>query len=135
VSLPEISARIRRLQGEPCYKSEYQLCDQFLRACIEDGLSDDHIVMLAREHQPTKDRFKPNEDYPSTFESRIDATIASLRLEHPLSVDAPSYIDWNSLGEAVTATSWCIDNWTWMHRRLSLNGGVWRRQMPSDLGR
>jgi len=62
VSLPEISARIRRLQGEPCYRSQHELSDQFLRACIEDGLSDDHIVMLAREHKPTKERFKPNED-------------------------------------------------------------------------
>jgi len=89
VSLPEISARIRRLQDEPCYKSEYQLSEQFLRPCLEDGLSDDHIVILARDHQPTKDRFKPNEDYPSTFESRIDATIASLRLEHPLLMTRP----------------------------------------------
>ena len=62
MSLPEISARIRRLQGEPCYRSQHELSDQFLRACIEDGLSDDHIVMLAREHKPTKERFKPNED-------------------------------------------------------------------------
>ncbi len=56
------------------------------------------------------------------FESRIDATIASLRLEHPLSVDAPSYIDWNSLGEAVTATSWCIDNWIERGDHVSLVG-------------
>ncbi len=122
MSLPEISARIRRLQGEPCYRSQYELCDQFLRACIEDGLSDDHIVMLAREHKPTQERFKPNEDCPSAFESRIDATIATLRLEHPLSVDAPSYIDWKYLGEAVTATSWCIDNWIERGDHVSLVG-------------
>jgi len=78
VSLPEISARIRRLQGEWSYKGAYQLCEEFLLACMQEGLSDDHIVILAREHKPTQERFKPNEDCPSTFESRIDATIATL---------------------------------------------------------
>jgi len=122
VSLPEISARIRRLQDEPSYRSAYEQSDQFLRACIEDGLGDDHIVMLARAHQPTKDRFQPNEDYPSSFEGRIDATIATFRLEHPLSVDAPSYIDWKSLGQAVTVTNWCIDNWIERGDHVSLVG-------------
>ncbi len=122
MSLPEISARIRRLQGEWSYKGAYQLCEEFLLACMQEGLSDDHIVILAREHKPTQERFKPNEDCPSTFESRIDATLATLRLEHPLSVDAPSYIDWNSLGEAVTATNWCIDNWIERGDHVSLVG-------------
>ncbi len=39
-----------------------------------------------------------------------------------LSVDAPSYIDWNSSGEAVTATSWCIDNWIERGDHVSLVG-------------
>jgi len=47
VSLPEISARIRRLQGEWSYKGAYQLCEEFLLACMQEGLSDDHIVILA----------------------------------------------------------------------------------------
>lgn len=121
MSLPEISARLRRLQGEGTYKSEYQLCEEFLLACMQEGLSDDHIVILAREHKPTQERFKQN-DYPSTFESRIDGTLAELRSEHPLSVDSPSYIDWNSAGEAATATGWCIDNWIGRGDHVSLVG-------------
>lgn len=121
MSLPEISARIRRLQGEGSYKGEYQLCEEFLLACMQEGLSDDHIVILAREHKPTQERFKQN-DYPSTFESRIDGTLAELRSEHPLSVDSPSYIDWNSAGEAATATGWCIDNWIERGDHVSLVG-------------
>jgi len=121
VSLPDISARTRRLQGEPSYKSEFQLCDEFLLACIQEGLSDDHIVMLAREHRPTRDRFTSGDNY-SSFESRIDQTLAKLRLAHPLSVEAPSYIDWSSLGEAGTATSWCIDNWIERGDHVSLVG-------------
>jgi len=121
VSLPEISARIRRLQGEWSYKGEYQLCEEFLLACMQEGLSDDHIVILAREHKPTQERFQQS-DYPSTFESRIDETLAELRSEHPLSVDRPAYIDWNSAGEALTATSWCIDNWIERGDHVSLVG-------------
>lgn len=50
---PRISSRLRRLRGEPTSDDPVSQSYGFIRQCLEEGIEDNEIVIMAREHKPT----------------------------------------------------------------------------------
>lgn len=75
----------------------------FLSLCIEEGLDDDEIVILTREHAPTKAAFEYDP------EAVVERLLKKLRAE--AGTTEPQFLDWTTPVPAAGTTAWCIGDW------------------------
>lgn len=92
-----------------------------LRLCIDEGLDNDEIVILSRDHQPTLEAFE------SDPEAMVELLLAKFRPEAP-APSRPVYLEWAEASEAPAAVSWCVEGWIEQGDSVSLTG-------PAKLGK
>src|SRR4051812_8716360 len=117
-----ISSRLRRLRGEPASVDFQSQSEAFIRQCLEEGLGDDDIVMMAREHDPTKERFEQS----GSRDGMIERVIGKLRDQGvgvgALIDDGARYLDWGDDSEGKHAITWCIEAFIEAGASVSLVG-------------
>jgi len=98
-----LSDRVRRHLGEVPDEVAKQ-SDALLRLCIDEGYDEDRIVLLAREHRPSRER------YQFDLDARVVKRYNHLREQQPESLQNPSILlDWAAAYEGVDATpDWLV---------------------------
>ena len=129
MSLPNLSPRVQRFLGEVAGISYVDQSNAFLQLCIDEGLDEDTIFVLARTHAPTRER----DQYNSGVDSHIEHALRKLRAEIDTTAAGfsrgPSYLDWTEAFDNVPADpAWCIDGLIEAGDSVSLAG-------PAKLGK
>lgn len=100
---PEISMHLRRIQGESPNDRPWDQSRAFVQRCLEEGLDNDHIVILGRAHDPSLEAH-------TGVDAGLERMIERLRKDgvRPV-VDVPEYVDWGKVVAAPsTEPDWCV---------------------------
>jgi hypothetical protein len=93
----QLSDRVLRRRDEASFDAAQQ-SDAFLRLCIEEGFDEDRIVLLARRHAPTRER------YQYDLDRQVVRRFEQLRTLHPQGPQATSpFLDWTNAFAGVDA--------------------------------
>ena len=105
---PELSSHLRRRKTEPAGLDCADQSDSFILLCFEAGFDDDQIIMLAREHEPTKTQLTGQ--YDDVLNDRqLTRRIEKLRPSEVPEIGSAKFIDWLAAFDAApTQTTYCL---------------------------
>lgn len=117
---PDLSQHLQRLLGEALGADLAEQAERFLLACLAEGLDDDTIVVLARQHKPTSVRYET--EYSNVPDRGVEKALSRLRADAPAQT-AIGFLDWNvEFTLTHTEPSYCIPGLIEQGDSVSLTG-------------
>jgi hypothetical protein len=112
------SARVRRKAGEGVLEDPRTQVQELLEVCIEEDLSDDEIVILARSHKPS------NSVWEYGLDRAVQRMLDKMRAQDPSMGSGPAYLDWALADTVPTEPLWCIEGFIERGHGVSISGAA-----------
>ncbi len=128
VSPASYSTKLQRHAGEQVDDFPGKQVDAFLRLCIAEGLDDDTIIMLCRDHQPSQAWSEGTSDW--SISRRLPKVRQQMAEDGSLPpTRSPQYLNWaEALEQALPDLVWCVEGKIEQGESASLVG-------PSKIGK